>query len=291
MASKFPEFQLAATTHPGTVALKVADLEKLTKFYQEVIGLTILQKSPQQTVLGVTVGQPLLILNQVEHPLPLTRQTGLYHVAFLLPDRSALGDALIHYLTVNAPISGASDHGYSEALYLTDPEGNGIEVYRDKPMDVWDIREDGEIFGITIEMDADGVAQAATGTWRGFPQGTTVGHVHLKVADLNQTEDFYTEGLGLALKLDFGTQAKFLATGLYHHHIGANTWTGRQLPAMSANDLGLDYFSFFVANQLELDRIERHWKEKSLAFEKNSDGSLWVTDPSGIRMKFEIEPK
>lgn len=291
MASKFPEFQLAATTHPGTVALKVANLEKMTHFYQEVIGLTILQKNSQQTVLGVTTGQPLLILNQVDNPLPTTRQTGLYHVAFLLPDRPSLGDALIHYLTVNAPLSGASDHGYSEALYLTDPEGNGIEVYRDKPMDMWDIRDDGEIVGVTNEMDANGVAQSATGTWQGFPEGTKVGHVHLKVSDLNQTDKFYTESLGLSLKLDFGSQAKFLATGTYHHHVGANTWTGRHLPAMSANDLGLDYYSFFVADQLELDRIEMNWKEKSLNFDKDSEANLWITDPSGIQIKFEIEPK
>jgi catechol 2,3-dioxygenase len=269
-----PTFQLSATAHIGRVALKVANLEKMTRFYQEVIGLQVLEQSAIQSTLGVD-NTVLLELHKVQEPLPLTPKTGLYHVAFLLPTRKDLGNALRHYLTIEAPLIGASDHGYSEAIYLNDPEGNGIEVYRDKPQSEWDIRTDGEIVGVTLDGAGDG-----------FPAGTTVGHVHLKVADLMQTEKFYTEVLGLSLKNNFGNQAKFFAAGDYHHHIGSNIWLGKKIPAMSEQDLGLDYFSFVVPDQTELDRLEEHWKNQT-DYSKDQSGSLTVVDPNGITMKFE----
>lgn len=290
MTVRIPEFQLAATTHTGMVALKVADLETVATFYQEVIGLTILKQDAQEAILGTPDAIPLLVLQKIAQPLPLSRRTGLYHVAFLLPSRAALGDALLHYLTVKAPLLGASDHGYSEALYLSDPEGNGIEVYRDKPVSDWDIRADGEIVGVTIEMDAQGVMAEATRNWTGFPKGTTVGHVHLKIADLVKTEDFYTDVLGLSLKNNYGDQAKFFATGTYHHHIGSNIWMGNHIPAMAEQDLGLAYYAFYVADQAELARIASHWQSKKISFETDSKGSLWVLDPNGIRIKFELQP-
>ncbi|MGM0168004.1 catechol 2,3-dioxygenase [Enterococcus sp. AZ135] len=280
-----PTFQLNAAAHIGRVALKVANLEKMTKFYQEVIGLQVLEQNVSHSTLGV--GDTVLLeLHKVQNPLPLAPRTGLYHVAFLLPSRKALGNTLLHYLTVNAPLIGASDHGYSEALYLNDPEGNGIEVYADKPQSEWDIRSDGEIVGVTLEMDAEAVIAAGDNTWTGFPIGTTVGHVHLKVADLTATEKYFTEVLGLSLKNNFGNQAKFFATGDYHHHIGSNVWLGKNIPAMMENDLGLDYFSFSVPNQAELDRLENHWRNQ-IEYTKNEDGSLTVVDPNGITMKFE----
>ena len=280
-----PTFQLSATAHIGRVALKVANLEKMTLFYQEVIGLQVLEQSAIQSNLGVD-NTVLLELHKVQNPLPVTPKTGLYHVAFLLPTRKDLGNALRHYLTIEAPLIGASDHGYSEALYLNDPEGNGIEVYHDKPQSEWDIRADGEIVGVTLEMDAEAVIAASDGAGEGSPAGTTVGHVHLKLADLIQTEKFYTEVLGLSLKNNFGNQAKFFATGDYHHHIGSNIWLGKNIPAMSEQDLGLDYFSFVVPDQAELDRLEEHWKHQ-INYSKDESGSLTVVDPNGITMKFE----
>ena len=285
-----PAFALADTTQIGTVALKVADLAKMSQFYQAIIGLHLIKETDTTAILGV--GQrPLLILNQVHTPLAKSQKTGLYHTAFLLPTRAALGDALLHYLTIKAPLIGASDHGYSEALYLGDPEGNGIEVYRDKPTSEWDIREDGEIVGTSLELDAQAVVDSATRQWSGFPEGTTVGHIHLQVSDLNETQTFYTDVLGLSLKNNFGAQAKFFATGAYHHHVGANTWNGQGLPPMTTNDLGLDYYTFNTKTYMELKRIESHFVADSIPFTKENDGTLWMTDPSGIRVKFEIEPE
>lgn len=269
MTTVIPKFQISAATHPGHLSLKVADLEQQTNFYTEIIGLTLLKQTNWTSVLGVDK-EILLVLKKVENPLPISKKTGLFHVAFLLPTRKDLGNALIHYLTNKAPLVGASDHGYSEALYLNDPEGNGIEVYSDKPRKLWDIRSDGEIVGITIELDGDDLIESADGKWQGFPKGSSIGHVHLKVADLKQTEDFYTEVLGLDLKTNYGNQAKFFAAGDYHHHIGSNIWLGRNTPAMLENDLGLDYYTFSVSSEKEIARIEQHWQEMTVSYQNES---------------------
>lgn len=281
-----PEFQLHEQTQIGKVVLKVANLEKMIAFYTQVIGLSLIEKNQQTARLGTTE-KILLELIKVENPLPLTRKTGLFHVAFLLPTRKDLGNTLIHYLQSNAPIDGASDHGYSEALYLTDPEGNGIEVYRDKPKSEWDIREDGEIVGITKEMDAEGIVAAADSQQSSFPTGTIVGHVHLKVADLAQTETFYTQVVGLSLKNNFGNQAKFFAAGDYHHHIGSNTWMGKGVPPMADNDLGLAYYTFVLPDKEAFESLLTHLEKKNVSFTLESSRRLALLDPNGIQVKME----
>ncbi|MBS7577002.1 MULTISPECIES: VOC family protein [unclassified Enterococcus] len=288
MSVVIPKFQISAATQLGHLSLKVADLEEQTKFYTEVIGLELLNQTNLTSILGVDK-QILLVLKKISNPLPITKKTGLFHVAFLLPSRNDLGNALIHYLTNKAPLIGASDHGYSEALYLNDPEGNGIEIYCDKDRKFWDIRPDGEIVGITVELDGDNLIESADGKWQGFPKGSKIGHVHLKVADLQETELFYTRVLGLDLKTNYGDQAKFFAAGDYHHHIGSNIWLGRHTPAMVANDLGLDYYTFSVVNAQELTRLEQHWQAISANYLKETFDSLSILDPNGIKIKIQIE--
>lgn len=288
MTTITPNFQINETTHIGIVALKVANLSKMRDFYTQIIGLTLLDQTEDSVALG-TKSNVLLTLQKVEHPLPLTRKTGLFHVAFLLPSRKDLGNTLIHYIESNAPLDGASDHGYSEALYLTDSEGNGIEVYRDKPRSEWDIREDGEIVGITIEMDAQGVVDTADRQQTHFPEGTTVGHVHLKVADLQKTEDFYTQVLGLNLTSNFGAQAKFFAAGSYHHHIGANIWMGQHTPPMAENDLGLAYYSLVVPDTAALSELKDHLTTLSVSFKTETTEQMSLYDPNGILIKISVE--
>ncbi|OJG46185.1 glyoxalase family protein [Enterococcus hermanniensis] len=266
----------------------MANIEKLAAFYSEIIGLTILEKSERTVSLGVA-RHVLLELQKVDNPLPLTRKTGLFHVAFLVPTRKDLGNMLYHYLEAQAPLQGASDHGYSEALYLTDPEGNGIEVYHDKSRSEWDIRPNGDIIGITIEMDAARVLAVADRKSSAFPEGTTVGHVHLKVSDLAKTDDFYTNILGLTRTSDFGSQAKFFAAGDYHHHIGSNIWLGNNIPAMEENDLGLDYYTFVVPNQATFDQLKEHLKATNTRFEVETHQSLSLSDPSGILIRVEVK--
>lgn len=280
-------FTLATEAHIGTVVLKVANLSQMTAFYTQVIGLTVINKQPRQVTLGVGK-RTLLELIQIEAPNKPSRKTGLYHVAFLVPSRHALGSALRHYLQIQAPIEGASDHGYSEALYLTDPEGNGIEVYHDKPIHEWDIRDNGEIHGITVAMDADGVLAAGSDSWDGLASETIVGHVHLKVSDLEKTEAFYTQVLGLGLKSNFGQQAKFFAAGNYHHHIGSNIWFGRMIPAMEANDLGLAYFSFVLPERMARENLLYHLKQVHVSFTQDQLGNIWLQDPNGIKIRVEL---
>ena len=223
----------------GKVALKVNDLKKMTQFYQEAIGLDLMEEKENSVVLGVAAGNtPLVELIQLAAPSNRKRTTGLFHLAILLPTRADLGSILYHLLTKKYAIDGASDHGYSEAIYLNDPEGNGIEIYRDKDMSDWDIRPDGKIEGVTEAMDADGVIGAMVKIYDGIPSGSIMGHVHLTVHDLVETQQFYQNVLGISLKSDFFGQAKFFAAGNYHHHIGSNMWAGKQLPAAEKSQPG-----------------------------------------------------
>ena len=153
-------------------------------------------------------------------------------------------------------------------------------------MSEWDIRADGEIVGVTIEMDAQGVLGAADRSQTTFPAGTTVGHVHLKVADLAKTEEFYTEVLGMRLTSDFGSQAKFFAAGSYHHHIGSNIWMGRNVPAMEEQDLGLAYFTI-VLPALAFSTLRSHLKARGVSYELETDSRLHLTDPNGINLIIE----
>nr|WP_276940211.1 VOC family protein [Helcococcus sueciensis] len=177
----------------------------------------------ENNIAELGVGEKVLLeLVQVDKEAN-EKLTGLYHIAYLLPTRADLGNALFSLLVRNAPIYSASDHGYSEALYLNDPEGNGIEIYADRPKEKWDIREDGTIAGYTIAIDAEGVlAEKISDAPVNLPEGTIIGHVHLSIKDLEKTKDFYTNILGFDNKFEFPRQAIFMASGLYHHHIAIN---------------------------------------------------------------------
>lgn len=271
------------STMIGTVTLKVSDLEKLSTFYQ-LLGLAMLEKSEKTVRLGVQASNTtLLVLKKVPKPNIPRKTAGLFHTAFLLPDRQSLGDVLYTLLSKKLPILGASDHGYSEALYLEDPEGNGIEIYRDKPREKWDIRPDGRIAGITVEMDAEGVlASRSAQPNESFPAGTRIGHIHLSVSDLEKTEQFYTTVLGFDLKDRFGDQARFFAADGYHHHIGTNIWLGRDLPEPVAEDLGLDAYTILVESSAARSKVKNQLDQHNVLVSEKADGSIHFKDPSGI---------
>lgn len=277
--------------HIGMVALKVENLPLMSEFYQEIIGLDVKKQTETEIQLGNQEDEKILLRLQKVTPQKKSQSTtGLYHIAFLLPERKDLGDSLYHLLKVNYPLAGASDHGYSEAIYLTDPEGNGIEIYRDKPKEVWTIESDGRIEGITIEMDAEGVLGEATGNFRGMPSGTTVGHVHLTVADLAKTEDFYVELIGMSLKSTLQNSAKFIAAGDYHHHIGTNIWSGRHLPPLPEDMRGLNYFTIEVPLAEDTQAIALRLNDAEYPFEwRENDTTLAVTDPNGIHLLVKVE--
>lgn len=277
--------QLPEETIVKQVKLKVANLEEMTEFYTGMIGLVLLKQDGNTTFLGAQdSSEVLLILEELLQPAAKRETAGLYHTAFLLPSRKDLGNSLL-WLLQNQVEIGAADHGYSEAIYLSDPEGNGIEIYRDKPMSEWDIRENGEIIGVTEELDGDAVVGTADGKWLGLAPGSRIGHVHLQVADLSETEAFF-EKLGFSLKSNFGRRAKFFAAGNYHHHIGTNNWAGLNLPLMTANQLGLALYSFQLPSKEAFTTLVEHLSSQSIDYIAENQ-EVTVQDPNGMLVKFQ----
>lgn len=268
----------------GKVALKVNDLKKMTQFYQEALGLDLMEEKENSVVLGVAADNtPLVELIKLQSPAARKRTTGLFHLAILLPTRADLGSILYHLLTKKYGIDGASDHGYSEAIYFNDPEGNGIEIYRDKELSTWDVRPDGKIEGVTEAMDADGVIGAMVKIYDIIPAGSKMGHVHLTVHDLVETQQFYENVLGISLKSDFFGQAKFFAAGNYHHHIGSNMWAGKHLPAAEENQPGLAYFTWVVADSAAYEALKGRLVHAEVSFEE-AGNTLIFKDNSGIEI-------
>jgi len=223
-----PGFRMPATLQLGEVTLQVADLARSLDYYQRVLGLRVLRRADGDVTLAAHGDdRPLVRLQERRGVQPVPRQglLGLYHFAILLPDRAALGRFVAH-LAELAERAGASDHLVSEALYLRDPDGLGIEVYADRPRSSWR-SEDGQIVMATEPLDLAAVVGAARGEpWTGMPAGTRMGHLHLHVANLNEASRFYHEALGLDRMVWSYPGALFLAAGGYHHHLGLNTWAG-----------------------------------------------------------------
>jgi catechol 2,3-dioxygenase len=191
-----------------------------------------------------------------------------------------LGVELRHIAETRTPISGASDHGVSEALYLTDPDGHGIEIYRDHPREEWPRRADGELAMVTDPLDAQGVMAAGEGSaWRGMPAGTVMGHVHLHVSQLREAERFYVEQVGFDLIQHFGGQAAFISAGGYHHHLGMNVWAGIGVPPASDEMARLLWYEIVLPNEEALEAVIERMRAAGIAVEAHDAGWL-VRDPS-----------
>jgi catechol 2,3-dioxygenase len=222
----------------GTVALTVRDLDTVSRFYQQVIGLMPIETGSGLARLGVGETALLELRDDPAAPLASPRAAGLFHTAFLLPNRTALAQWLLNTAELGVPLQGASDHLVSEAIYLADPEGNGIEVYWDRPSETWTWR-DGMIEMATLALDLDGLAATArTRDWSGLPSGSYIGHVHLQVGALEPAEGFYAGLLGLEVVCRY-PGATFLSSGGYHHHIGTNIWNSRGAPVRAEPATGL----------------------------------------------------
>lgn len=228
-----PGFRLPDATTVGPVTLQVADLERSLDYYRQVVGLRVLDQTADSAALGTEDGAtPLVTLRERRGAAPVPRRgrLGLYHFAILLPDRAALGRFIAH-LAATGTHAGMSNHLVSEAVYLTDPDGLGIEVYADQPREVW--RRDGDQLVMATEpLDVEDAVRAGRGErWSGMPGGATMGHVHLFVGDLDAAERFYFEGLGFDKTVWSYPGALFLSAGGYHHHLGTNTWATGAAPA------------------------------------------------------------
>ncbi len=272
------------TIHPaarmGDVALQVADLDKQVKFYTERIGLNVLDQTGDQATLGAA-GTPLLRLKARPGARKVGGTTGLYHFAILTPSRFHLAQVLRHLIETRTPIGGASDHLVSEALYLDDAEGNGIEIYRDRPRDEWP-RQNGSLQMSTDPFDAEGVLGELVGhqdePWTGMAPGTTMGHVHLHVASIPAAKKFYVDTLGFDLMFNLGS-ALFVSAGGYHHHLGLNTWAGIGAPPAPEEATGLTYYTVIMPNDDARHEVTDRAAAAGITVEAHERGPL-LRDPS-----------
>jgi catechol 2,3-dioxygenase len=262
----------------GRTALRVADLDATTAFYRDVVGLAVLDRDRSATILGVD-GTPLLVLLEDPTVDPRDdRAAGLYHTAFRVPSRAALGAALGR-IRDEWTLEGASDHGISEALYCTDPEGNGVEIYRDRPHEAWPRADDGSLRAAGGPLDRESLADAAAdpGPTGSAPPDTTVGHVHLEVTSLERTRAFYAGRLGFGVTMSNAPGACFFAAGDYHHHVGTNTWNRRSEPAGGS---GLAWFELVVPDAAAVAAVGER-----LEADDRPGGGIEVTDPDGIAIR------
>ncbi|MEF8973406.1 MAG: VOC family protein [Haloarcula sp.] len=269
---------LPSETEIGRVALTVADPPPVVDFYCDIVGLHVLDSGGDRTILGAG-GQELLILNhRPDAPARDAAGTGLYHVAFRVPSRGALGDAL-RRIDSEWTLAGASDHGVSEALYLSDPAGNGVEIYRDRPEEAWDETPSGHVEMVTEPLDTRAVAAAAAGE-RSMPAESDVGHVHLEVSSVETARSFYVDTLGLRVRATYDG-AVFLAAGEYHHHIGANVWQGRTRPH---HGQGLAWFEIRLPDAATLDATRERFRRSEYAVSE-TDAGLTVRDSDDIELR------
>jgi catechol 2,3-dioxygenase len=235
----------------GSVELAVADLERSQRFYTDAIGLEQVAADPLALGAG---GRPLVVLREAEPGTPAPpNTTGLFHLALLHPSRAELAGALRRLVERGGRLDGASDHAVSEALYLHDPDFNGIELYRDRPRDQWPEADDGGVGMVTLPLDVQALideSQPLDG--RPVHADTIMGHVHLKVSELERSVAFYTDVLGMGVRARYGSQAAFLAYGDYHHHLGLNTWQSEGSGPPPAGSAGLERFTIADAPEPEL---------------------------------------
>jgi catechol 2,3-dioxygenase len=272
--------------HVRHVELKVLDLNVSIPFYTENLGFTVLDRTVDSVHLGTVDGFPILTLRQLQNGTRKPPRTaGLYHVAILVPSRADLGQLLIHLVQRKVPLQGASDHMISEAIYLADPDGNGIELAADTNPSEWPwVKGQLDILSGNGPMDIDAVVHEATPQpFTGLPSGTVLGHLHLHASHLEPMRRFYTEGLGMEVVIDLPGSAIFMSYGHYHHHLAANVWNGvgaRPEPATSA---GLSYAEIALPSNLSIAVVAQRLRTLHAPVEE-TPSDLWSTDPSGNRI-------
>jgi catechol 2,3-dioxygenase len=282
-----PAFRLPDATRVGAVHLQVSDLARSLGYYEQVLGLRVQAATAVDATLGAPGGErPLVTLHTRRGVVPARRGAiGLYHFAILLPDRAALGRFAAHLSAVRVRV-GMADHLVSEALYLSDPDGLGIEVYADRPRETWQ-RRDRELAMTTDPLDVTSVIAAGGGeSWDGVPIGTTMGHVHLNVGDLDAAEAFYHRALGFDKTVWSYPGALFLSAGGYHHHLGTNIWS--RGPAPSEDEARLLEWELVVPTGEDVAAAGRHLRAAGYTTEDAGDG-VAAADPWGTRVRIHAE--
>jgi catechol 2,3-dioxygenase len=274
---------------PAEVTLTVADLRRSIDYYENAIGLSVSSREDGTARLGVP-GRDLLVLEQQPGVRPgRGTNTGLYHFALLLPERHYLGAWLAHAAGSHVHLTGASDHFVSEALYLRDPDGHGIEIYSDRPRDTWTKLPDGSLNIGTVPLDLQDLmrANASGEALERLPDGTVMGHIHLQVAHLEEARRFYTDAIGLDLMIEIPGQASFVSSGGYHHHLGMNVWAGVGAPPAPPDQARLTRAALEVESEAALDAVESRLADAG-AEAVRDDGRLLVEDPSRNPLELRV---
>jgi catechol 2,3-dioxygenase len=267
---------LPDSTRIGAAHLVVRDRAVSLRFYRDYLGFHVLHRDSERITLGARVdGPPLICLSH--NPVAVLkppRSTGLYHVAIRLPARGALGRLLRNLAGRGYPLQGAADHLVSEAVYLVDPDGNGLELYHDRPRNVWQWDGD-QVAMATDPLDMQGVLHAATDVpWTGIDPRTDIGHVHLHVSDLAEAEAFWVDALGFTVMQRSYPGALFVAAGGYHHHLGLNTWAGYGAPPPPPNTVGLRAFSLILPDKTSRDQAAARLEDAGYVVRNTPDGLL-----------------
>lgn len=294
--------ELPAATHIGRVALRVADLDRAVSFYTDVVGFAVVERGNGTAVLGVDDDPLLALIDAPDAPERGVHEAGLFHVAVRVPSRAALGTVLDRFES-RWRLTGASDHLVSEALYARDPEGNGIEVYRDRPRAEWPDGPDGRVAMDTLPLDRDAVRAAASSVDRSddedgaesedehsrdiLPDGTDIGHVHLETTDLDRARSFYTDIVGLTIRQEMDG-ATFLAAGNYHHHLGLNVWNRRNDP--TGDGLGLAWYELVLPADALAALRERLERSGATIDPVDDRATFEVADPDGVGVRFRADP-
>lgn len=281
---------LPSTTALGAIELTVADLDALQAYYEHAIGLHPLDASDGRVRLGASASGPALVelVGDPDAPPRPPSTTGLFHLALLVPSRADLARAVRRVAGAGASFTGASDHLVSEALYLRDPEGNGIEIYRDRPREQWR-RVGGELAMATEPLDLDGVMSELPPADPGELQddrmdpASVLGHVHLQVADIAASEAFYVGVLGFDATVRGYPGALFVSAGGYHHHLGLNTWAGAGAASPPPGARGLRRLQI-VLDDDAIEQVAQRVRGAGIAAERE-DGALHITDPSGNHLR------
>ncbi len=272
---------IAPQTTPGAVHLTVSDLTRSLDYYRGAVGLAVLEEGAGQASLGAD-GRELLVLVEERGARPAAGHTGLYHFALLVPERAELAAWLAHAARDRVPLVGLSDHFVSEALYLSDPDGHGIELYWDRPREIWEGKVGTTL--TTMPLDVDDLLgvldDPATEPFGGLPAGTVMGHVHLKVADISEAIDFYRDVLGFGLMAQLGDQAAFLSAGGYHHHVGANTWESAGASPPPSGTAALRHATILLPNDGARTGVVARVEAAGRPVEDHGGDPL-VRDPSG----------
>jgi catechol 2,3-dioxygenase len=278
---------LPATLRLGAVHLTVSDLDRAVAYYQDAIGLRVHRRENGVAALGAG-GEDVLVLTEEPGARPPGRHAGLYHFALLHPSREELARAVLRLAARRTPVDGASDHGVSEAIYLADPDGNGIELYADRPRDRWPPAEGSARVGIyTAALDVRGLVDAVAGE-EPRPHadaGLAMGHMHLHVGDLQQSLGFYRDVVGFERMASLPSAA-FVSAGGYHHHLGFNTWRGAGVPPAPPGTVGLRHWTVLLDDEADLAALRARLEAAGTP----PGEDFMVRDPSGNAVRFALAP-